>query len=345
MPSLPTRGRPTREQIFERFAVSLVDLRRVGGLPTPDESESIWEDIWHREVHHSTAIEGNTLVLKEVKELLDTGRTVGRKPLKEYLEVVGYGHAAKWVYRQALSGTSGDPFKYVTVTEVRQIHQLAMTPVWDVAPHPDAGADEGPGAFRRHDIHPFPGGMTPTPWPMVEAELTGWVDELNKALGGEERDATFADPGTALCRIAGLHAAFERVHPFLDGNGRTGRLVLNLVLVRLGWPTAIIYKSDRDKYLRALDRCDGEELAPLGELLARSMITNLEELMMPKLAGPAKMVPLASLADDDMSLPALQQAVGRGRLVATRGLDGKWRSSKQAVSKYKKSRSRGKRRT
>jgi len=52
--------------------------------------------------------------------------------------------------------------------------------------------------------------------------------------------------------LARLHCSFERIHPFIDGNGRVGRLVLNLILVRLGWPPAIIYKRARDRYLTAL---------------------------------------------------------------------------------------------
>lgn len=75
---------------------------RLGGLPRPVEAQDIWEDIWHLEAHHSTAIEGNTLVMKEVQALLDQGRAVGAKTLGEYNEVRGYADAARWVYQQAL---------------------------------------------------------------------------------------------------------------------------------------------------------------------------------------------------------------------------------------------------
>lgn len=74
-------------------------------------AEEIWDELWHQEAHHSTALEGNTLVLNEVRKLLDEGRTVGAKELKEYMEALGYGAAAKWVYGQALEPgdwTTGD---------------------------------------------------------------------------------------------------------------------------------------------------------------------------------------------------------------------------------------------
>ncbi len=72
----------------------------MGGLPSPVEATSIWKGIWHGEVHHSTAIEGNTLVQREVEQLLEEGLAVGNRTLREYLEVKGYAGAAEWVYGQ-----------------------------------------------------------------------------------------------------------------------------------------------------------------------------------------------------------------------------------------------------
>lgn len=65
------------------------------GLPKPCETKSLWDDLWHLEAHHSTAIEGNTLVLREVERLLEEGRAVGSKELKEYMEVLGYADASR----------------------------------------------------------------------------------------------------------------------------------------------------------------------------------------------------------------------------------------------------------
>ena len=76
------RGRPARATVYARLEAAIQDLsERLGGLPSPKESEFIWSDIWHLEAHHSTALEGNTLVLREVEALLDKGRAVGAKPL------------------------------------------------------------------------------------------------------------------------------------------------------------------------------------------------------------------------------------------------------------------------
>lgn len=85
----------------------------------------------------------------------------------------------------------------------------------------------------------------PTSWPLVPAEIAGWVDEVNAL---RPRSTTLPE------KVAAIHARFERIHPFLDGNGRAGRLLLNLILVRLGYPPAIVYKRQRNDYLRALHR-------------------------------------------------------------------------------------------
>ncbi|MHB1137268.1 MAG: Fic family protein, partial [Coriobacteriia bacterium] len=94
------RGRPSRIAVYQRFATAIDELGKYGGLPTPVEAKQLWDDVWHLEAHHSTAIEGNTLVLREVEQLLEQGRAVGSKELKDYMEVLGYAEAARWVYEQ-----------------------------------------------------------------------------------------------------------------------------------------------------------------------------------------------------------------------------------------------------
>lgn len=327
------RGRPSHRELYHRLDIQVRELwERMGGLPSPVEAADIWRGIWFEEAHHSTALEGNTLVLKQVERLLDEGRAVGNKELREYMEVKGYAGAAQWVYEQALNPTGhhrvGD---LLTLVEVRETHHRAMTPVWSVAPHSDASPREGPGNFREHEIRPFPGGMTPVSFPLIHAETTGWIDQVNRL---DPAQAAFPED------LARIHARFEQIHPFLDGNGRTGRLVLNLVLVRLGYPPAVIYKRDRARYLRALRHADAGDFGPLGEMLARAVLDSLYRFVVPAVAGPARLVPLAALETPDMKATALQAAAARGRLQAVRGSDGQWRSSRNWVEEYKASRYR-----
>lgn len=328
------RGRPSRATLYARLGAALDELRnRLGGLPSPKESETIWSNIWHLEAHHSTALEGNTLVLREVEVLLVQGRAVGAKPLKEYMEVQGYADAARWVYGQALEPDDWSNGSLISLHELRQIHHMAMTPVWGVAPHPDASDAEAPGSFREHDIHPFGAGMTPPPWPDVPALAADWVGDV-VALGKLEAQGLGSKVALPEA-LARLHNGFERIHPFIDGNGRTGRLALNLILVRLGYPPVIVFKKQRDAYLAGLQRSDSGDHGPLGEIIARAMLDNLTRFIVPNVAGPARLVPLAALADREMTVHALRQAAQRGRLDAQLAGDGIWRSSRKAVDTYK----------
>jgi hypothetical protein len=159
------------------------------------------------------------------------------------------------------------------------------------------------------------------------------------------RTGQLKEPGGALgrdpIRCPGQrHNTFEQIHPFLDGNGRTGRLVLNLLLGRLGYPPVIIFKRERGKYLQAMRRADRGEYGPLGELIARSVTANLYKFVIPAVAGPVKLVPMAALATPDLSENALRVASIRDRLRAVKGDDGLWRSSKKWVDGYKESRHR-----
>lgn len=327
------RGRPSRRALHQRLESEVAELRnRFGGLPLPAEAEGIWTDIWYYEAHNSTALEGNTLVRREVEALLQAGRAVGNKELKDYLEVKGYGDAARWVYDQALNQGDWSSTELVTVTEIRHIHELAMGPVWDVAPHPDAFSSERPGHWRRHDIHPFSGGMTPPDYPEVPALVHDWVEDARRVT---RDDAPIAEA------IARRHAAFERIHPFIDGNGRTGRLVTNLLLVRLGYPPAVIQKRERPLYLGALDQADRGDARPLGDLFARAVLDNLMRFILPAIAGPARLVSLEALTELGLSVPALRAAAERGRLRASKAPDGSWRSSRRWVEEYKASRHRG----
>jgi hypothetical protein len=324
-------GRPPREAVFERLHVQIGELRdRLGGLPSPLEAKDIWRGIWLEEAHHSTAIEGNTLVLKQVAQLLNEGRAVGDKELREYMEVQGYGNAAEWVYGHGIDPGAWSTDNPLTVTDLRHVHKLALDLVWDVAPHPHAADSERPGAFRQHDIEPFPEGMRPPPFPEVPQLMTSWIDEVNRL--------PQADPLAFPEELARVHARFEQIHPFLDGNGRTGRLVLNLVLVRLGYPPALIYKRERAQYLKALRRADRDDHGALAELLARAVLDNLYKFVVPAVAGSARLVPLPALADKDLSGDALRVAAARGRLEASKGADGTWRSSRAWVNAYKKTR-------
>jgi len=115
-------------------------------------------------------------------------------------------------------------------------------------------------------------------------------------------------------------------------------LVLILLLVRLGYPPAIIYKGERRRYLAALRRADKGDMGPLGEFIARAILDNLYKFIVPAIAGPARLVPLPALSTETLSANALRVAAVRGRLKAAKAADGSWRSSRAWVDEYEASR-------
>ena len=323
--------RPSRDLVYERLDRSVADLGEIGGLPTVLEAKGIWEDIWYEEAHHSTAIEGNTLVAREVQLLLFEGRAVGSKELTEYLEVRGYADAALWVYGQAVK--SGTLEHVIKLAEIREIHKRVVEPVWMYAPPPHLDRRDRPGTFRHTELEPLRPGLKPPSWTDVQPQLDEWCTKAEASLDW------FDSNQHPIEAFAALHAEFERIHPFNDGNGRTGRLVLNLLLVRYGYPPAVIHKQERSRYLDALRRADEGDNGMLGEVLARAVKHGIDRFLIPGLAGPRRFVPLSSLTDMGLSHNALVLAAKRGRLEATFA-NGQWYSSRKCVEDYRRSRYR-----
>jgi fido (protein-threonine AMPylation protein) len=292
--------------------------------------QDVWAGIWTEETHHSTAMEGNTLRLRQVQRLLEDGVVSGAETeLREVLEAKAYGDAARWVYSHAYMERFGST-PLMSETEIREIHKKVVETVWVYFPPEGLVRGEVPGRYRLKDHDPLRKGLPAVPSSIVASHLAAWVEDLNSTLG-EWTGSHIIE------KLASVHAAFERVHPFPDGNGRVGRLVLTLLLVRNGYPPAIINKDERAKYIKALKRADEGDPGPLAELLARAVRTGIHRFLMPKLAGPLSVVPLAGLEDKDLSHIALVAAAQRGRLKADK-YGGAWYSTAQWVAEYKKSR-------
>ena len=134
------------------------------------------------------------------------------------------------------------------------------------------------------------------------------------------------------------HAGFERIPPFVDGNGRVGRLILTFMLIQEGYPPAVILASRRQRYLQALKTADSSNPTPLAEVIARAVSGTLSRFLIPKLAGEAKLVPLSALAAQSLYAAAyLRQLVLSRRLRAIR--DGHlWLSSRAWLNEYMASR-------
>jgi len=194
---------------------------RPGSLEGLDHSQRI--DI----TYSSNAIEGNTLTAGETALVLEKGITIAGKPLKDHLEATDHAHALDWALDVASKGSAP-----VTETDIRTLHQLVVA-----KSKPEiAGRYADSARFVNTDtgVHQFP---PPMDIPVLMADFCRVL-------------AAAADtPQTAF----DAHRMLVAIHPFNDGNGRTARLLMNLILLRAGYPAIAIRPEDRPAYIVALE--------------------------------------------------------------------------------------------
>ncbi|HUX69380.1 MAG TPA: Fic family protein [Cellulomonadaceae bacterium] len=296
-----------------------------GGLRAPRDAPGAWDELRLQEAHASTALAGNPLSRHEVEKLLNDGGAVGDHLLADYLEVTGYAQAAAWVHSQARDAVDRSPVASMTLAEVRQLHRLALRPAWDVARARDVALDTVPGTLRARDVRPFAGWLRTPSFATVEQRLADWIDVANAAPTSTTE---------LIDHVAVAHARFEQLHPFVDGNGRVGRLLVNLVLVRNGHAPVIVAARDRTRYTRALRQADTGDHGSLAELFARSVLDNASRIEAVVQGSTTTLVGLTELERPGVSRIALRNAAQRGRLRAARGDDGHWRSCPAWVDEY-----------
>lgn len=214
-----------------RFAVILteIDIKKVkldDMRPlTAGETQRLRDEFMVDFTYNSNAIEGNTLTLKETAMVLE-GMTIDRKPLKDHLEAVG--HRDAFLYIEDIAQNKAR----LRDTEIKAIHSLVLM-----------NRPEDKGVYRRIPAT-IAGAYTEPVQPfLIEPKLVELLAE------NEDRKKTMHP----IERIARFHLEFEGIHPFIDGNGRTGRLILNLELIRNGYPAINVKFIDRKRYYDAFD--------------------------------------------------------------------------------------------
>ena len=178
------------------------------------------------------------------------------------LEARGYADAATWINRRAAETPAGSHL--LDLEEIREIHRRAVRPAWSVYPPSRLDPEEGPGKFRRSEMEAWDTGRGAVPAREVPRLMTGWLRKVHSPRAWPDRSRMMHD-------LAELHAEFERIHPFRNGNGRTGRLVIDLLLLRLGHPQTLIREEEREEYYAGLKRADAGDPNSLGRLLARAV--------------------------------------------------------------------------
>lgn len=247
----PLDGRLTRAGVLAEIELKRKRLNEMRPL-TPGEVKRLQEEFMIEFTYNSNAIEGNTLTLKETAMVLE-GMTIDQKPLKDHLEAVG--HRDAFMYIQDIAKQDVPLSEFV----IKNIHSLVLM-----------NQPEDKGVFRKIPVRIMGAYTEPVQPYLIEPRLT----ELLAV--NEERKASM----NVIERIARFHLEFEGIHPFIDGNGRTGRLILNLDLIRNGFPPINVKFTDRKKYYDAFDAYyrDGSAEA-MTDLIAGYVNDRLDEYL------------------------------------------------------------------
>ncbi len=208
-----------------------------------------------RFTYTSNAIEGNTLTQSETQLVLERGITVGGKSLTEHLEVVGHKEAIDYIEALARQETA------IGEWEIRQIHSLILRKI----------APEEAGCYRQLDVRAAGTEYVYPPHYAVSELMAEFVEWL-----GSEMVRTMHP----VWRATVAHVKFVSIHPFREGNGRTGRLFMNLLLLRSGYPIVVISNRVRQAYIEALVAAQqASDLEPMLELVANAMEDALIDLL------------------------------------------------------------------
>ena len=189
--------------------------------------KNLQEDLILRWTYHSNAIEGNTLTLLETKVVLE-GITVGGKALREHFEAINHRNAIYYVEDII---KKEEPF---SEWQIRNFHQLILKNI----------DDDTAGRYRQQNVLISGATNTPPDYTLLNDKMAHFVDWYNS-------ESNQLHP---IERAAKVHADFVGIHPFIDGNGRTSRLLMNLELMKAGYPPCVITVENRLAYYEALDQ-------------------------------------------------------------------------------------------
>jgi Fic family protein len=221
--------------------------------------------------YHSNHLEGNQLDYGETKALLLHGITAQGKPLRDHLEIRGHNEAVLQLLDMARNNAP------ISQTDIRNLHKVILGEPYEVKAETPEGKPSKtqviPGEYKtqRNHVRTATGAMLHFAEPFeVPSKMTVLMDWLEKQRGAASNPILVA---------ATFHYEFVRIHPFDDGNGRMARLLMNLELMRAGFPPAVVRTEEKDAYFNALRQADGGDLTAFAEHIAERVERSLSKML------------------------------------------------------------------
>ena len=243
----PTDGRyKIKESLIPIIEEKLETLKKRRPL-TEGELERLNEEFLVEFTYNSNAIEGNTLTLRETDMVL-RGLTIDQKSFKEHMEVIGHKEAFDYV-RELVSENAP-----ISEKIIKDIHYFVL-----------ADKKDDRGVYRRVPVRIMGAAHEPVQPYLIIPKM----EELLERYKSSEEDI--------VTKMARFHIEFEGIHPFIDGNGRTGRLLVNLELMKAGFPPIDIKFTDRLKYYQAFDEYYVKDnISAMADMFARYINQRLD---------------------------------------------------------------------
>lgn len=269
--------------------------------------------------YNSNAIEGNRLTLKETYLVISLGLTIKGKSLKDHLEAKDHNEALTYLYDLVEYGKK-HAFSSILI---RQLQAL-------VVKETDA---RSAGSYRNGDVGITGSGHKPPEAhevPRLMSELVSWVTRNQKKLHPVE-----------LASI--VHHRLVYIHPFDDGNGRTARLVMNLLLMRAGYPLVVILKNDRKIYYDTLEQADKGNYQPFVRFIALAVERSLSlylRAILPSRGKRGVYLPLSTISPQTPYSEKYLNLLARGGKIDAHKQGRNWVTTIEAIENYRAERMR-----
>lgn len=307
--------RDEMQSTFERLFEKKQHLQSSRPLPNI-ALHKIRESLSIEWTYNSNSIEGNTLSLRETQMVIQEGITIKGKSLREHFETHNHDKAIDYLY-----SIVGENY-VLRSTDILNLHQLVLRSI----------EDDFAGRIRNGGVRISGANFTPPNANKVSDlldELINFVNQNPQQLNDIELATVF-------------HHKLVWIHPFFDGNGRTVRLAMNLLLMRVGFPPAIILKNDRKKYYEALNQANSGNYQKLTLLMSQALERTLNIYINALPGNDKEYIEISSLVKEP-SMPYGQEYISL--LARTGKIDAykegrNWLTTKEAVSDYMTTRKR-----